>query len=172
MKSHKILIVVAVVLGVLVVVVDVSMSKGQLAMAMVRDATQGFQSVAVAEAAGYVNVNVDECVASPKGTMGYHFVNFDLVDLKLDQQHPEVLVFVPGPNGELRLGAVLYAVPIEPWDAITESPPEILGQALKPNTVSGLYVLYAWLYEENPLGIFADWNPNLSCAVYQKTLKV
>ena len=60
-----------------------------------RVATEGFQSVAAAEAAGFVNINVDECVASPEGAMGYHFVNFDWVDLELDPVQPEIMVFFP-----------------------------------------------------------------------------
>lgn len=45
------------------------------------------------------------------------------------------------------------------------SPPEMLGQMLRPNPGLGLYVLHVWLYEENPSGVFADWNPNVSCGV-------
>ena len=131
----------------------------------VTGATEGFQSVAAAEAAGYVNINVGECVASSEGAMGYHFVNFELLDLKLDPQKPEIMVFTPEPLGGLRLGAVEYAVPIEPWDAIYESPPSILGQEMSPNPVLGLYVLHAWIYARNPSGIFADWNPSISCEV-------
>ncbi len=134
-------------------------------LSQVRAATEGFQSVVAAEAAGFVNVNVDECVASPDGAMGYHFVNFNLVDLELDPAEPEIMVFIPGEDGQLRLGAVEYAVPIEPWDAVSDVLPEVLEQSLHPNPVLGLYVLLVWLYEENPSGMFADWNPNVSCGV-------
>jgi len=96
--------------------------------------------------------------------MGYHYVNFNLLDLDLDPSNPEILLFVPGENGELRLGAVEYAVPIDLWDEGSIVPPRILGQSLHPNDELGFYVLHAWLYEENPSGVFADWNPEVSCA--------
>ena len=129
----------------------------------VRTASEGLQSVEDAEAAGYVNMNVDACVASPEGAMGYHYVNFDLVDLDLDPTEPEIMVFIPDSDSSLRLGAVEYAVPIEAWDAVNEGPPSLLGQALNPNPELGLYVLHAWLYEDNPSGVFVDWNPAVTC---------
>lgn len=138
---------------------------GQSDLDLVRDSTEGFQTVAAAEAAGFVNVNVDECVASPEGAMGYHFVNFELVDLELNSLEPEIMVFIPQADGSMRLGAVEYAVPIEPWDAQNDSPPTVMGQTLHPNPVLGLYVLHAWLYENNPAGMYADWNPNVSCEI-------
>jgi hypothetical protein len=135
-------------------------------LARVRAATARYHRVEVAEAAEYVNVNVGECVAHPElGAMGYHFVNFGLVDLELDPLQPEILVYAPGPNGQLRLGAVEYAVPIAPWDAIhgTDNPPMVLGQHLHAAPHLGLYVLHAWIWRTNPAGIFEDWNPRVSC---------
>lgn len=165
MNSKKILIIAAVILIVAGAVAAISLGLGKSELDQVREATEGFQSVAAAEAVGYINVNVGECVASPDGAMGYHFVNFDLMDLELDAQKPEIMVFIPDGNGGLRLGAVEYAVPIEPWDALYDAPPVVLGQALSQNPVLELYVLHVWLYEENPSGIFADWNPSVSCGV-------
>lgn len=129
----------------------------------VRDVVEDLQTVEAAEAAGHVNINIDGCVSSPEGALGYHYVKFDLVDLELDSSEPEIMVFVPGPDGELRLGAVEYAVPIEPWDALNDVPPMVLGQTLHINEELGLYVLHAWIYEENTAGIFSDWNPGVSC---------
>jgi len=130
---------------------------------IVRAATEGLQTVEAAQAAGHVNVNVDGCVASPEGAMGYHYVNFDLVDLELDPDKPEIMVFVPDEEGGIRLGAVEYAVPIDAWDANNDVLPTVLGQTLHPNPELGLYVLHAWIYEENPSGVFADWNSNVAC---------
>lgn len=132
-------------------------------LARVRAATAQFQRSEAAGAAGYVNVN-DECVAHPElGAMGFHFVNFGLVDLELDALQPEILVYAPSPNGKLKLVAVEYAVPIEPWDANNSSPPMVLGQRLHANPILGLYVLHAWIWQNNPAGIFEDWNPSVSC---------
>ena len=165
MSNKKLFIIAAVILLAAAAVAAISLGLGGSELDTVRAATEGYQTVASAEAAGFVNVNVDECVASPEGAMGYHYVNFDLLDLELDPQQPEIMVFIPDADQGLRLGAVEYAVPIEPWDTMYDSPPEVLGQVLHPNPVLGLYVLHVWLYAENPSGIFADWNPNVSCGV-------
>lgn len=136
---------------------------GQSDLAQVRAATAQFQRSAVAEAAGYVNVNA-ECVAHPElGAMGHHFVNFGLVDLELDALQPEILVYAPSPSGKMKLVAVEYAVPIEPWDATHNHPPMVLGQHLHANPTLGLYVLHAWIWQNNPAGIYEDWNPGVSC---------
>ena len=129
----------------------------------VREDTQMLQTIESAEAAGYQNVDVDECVSSPEGAMGYHYVNLSLLDLEVDPSNPEILVFVPGENGELQLGAVEYAVPIDLWDEGSVVPPRILGQSLHANSDLGLYVLHAWVHVENPAGVFADWNPQVTC---------
>jgi hypothetical protein len=140
-------------------------ASGQANLAAVRAATAQFHRVEVAEAAGFVNVNVGECVEHPElGGMGYHFVKFDRVDLELNPVEPEILVYAPSPSGNLRLVAVEYAVPIEPWDAMYDYPPSVLGQNLHPNPHLGLYVLHAWIWQNNPAGMFQDWNPNVSCS--------
>ena len=43
--------------------------------------------------------------------------------------------------------------------------PTLFGTTFKdgpPN--SGTYALHAWVWEHNPAGMFADFNPNVSCA--------
>jgi hypothetical protein len=166
MMKRKTVIVAALVLILIAsVAIAAVAARGQSELAQVRAATAQFQRSEVAEAAGFVNVNVGECVEHPElGGMGYHFVNFDLVDLELDPLQPEILVYAPSPSGNLKLVAVEYAVPIEPWDAQFDHPPSVLGQHLHPNPHLGLYVLHAWIWENNPAGMFEDWNPNVSCS--------
>lgn len=159
----KIFVITIVVLLALAGLAATVAAGGQSDLARVRAATAQFQRSEVAGAAGYVNVN-EECVAHPElGAMGYHFVNFGLVDLELDALRPEVLVYAPSPSGNLKLVAVEYVVPIEPWDAIHSNPPMVLGQHLHPNPMLGLYVLHAWIWQNNPAGIFEDWNPSIQC---------
>jgi hypothetical protein len=150
---------IAVIVGVVAVIMDETAPD----LDQVKKNMEPLQTTASAEAAGYRNVDVERCVSSPEGTMGYHFVNFNLLDIELDPSKPEILVFVPGDNGELRLAAVEYAVPIDEWDEGSIVPPRIFGQVLHVNAELGLYVLHAWIYEENPAGVFADWNPDVSC---------
>jgi hypothetical protein len=167
MMNKKVLVVVGLVVVLLASVAMVAMARGQSELAQVRAATAQFQRVEVAEAAGYEQAS--PCVEHPElGGMGYNYVNFSLVDLELDPLQPEMLVYAPLPNGKLKLAAVEYAVPIAPWDAQWDDPadivpPMVLGQHLHRNEHLGLYALHVWIWQNNPAGMFADWNPNVSC---------
>jgi hypothetical protein len=134
-------------------------------LAQVRIATAKFHRLDIAQASGYVLVpGLDHCFNNPGvGAMGYHYINPDLLDLELDPLQPEAMVYAPGPNGQLRLAAVEYIVPAEPWDAENNHLPEVLGQHLHINEDLGVYVLHAWIWKHNPTGMFEDWNPNVTC---------
>jgi hypothetical protein len=163
--KQKVILIFATVSILAMLIVATASAAGQADLAAVRAATAQFHRSEVAEAAGYVNVNVGECVAHPVlGGMGYHFVNFDQVDFELDPLMPEAMVYAPSPSGNMKLAAVEYLVPAEPWDANFDYPPSVLGQDLHLNPALGLYVLHAWIWENNPAGIFEDWNPNVSCS--------
>jgi hypothetical protein len=42
---------------------------------------------------------------------------------------------------------------------------ELFGQRFHWNefAVGGIWALHVWLWRHNPAGLFADWNPNVSC---------
>lgn len=140
-------------------------------LASARAATARFHRVEVAEAAGYVNTG--ECVAIPSGAMGIHFVNPALMqDASYDPSRPEVLVYEPQKNGKLRLVAVEWLIFAEPWTAAGHDKEETPMFGSVPFFKSfgpaahGLpdhYELHAWVWKSNPDGIFAQWNPNVSC---------
>jgi hypothetical protein len=126
----------------------------------VRKATSRFHSTQQAIAAGYLPT--DECVSVPGlGGMGFHWVNPNLVDPVFDPMNPEAVLYATGPGGQLKLIAVEYIV------INAGQPAPMFGtQAFM---VGGTPVpaphwsLHAWLYEENPSGMFAPFNPNVSC---------
>lgn len=94
--------------------------------------------------------------------MGYHYINTDILDLKVDLLHPEAMVYVPSPDG-LQLGAVEYIVPAEAWDEEHKQLPKLLGQTFHLNETLGVYVLHACIWKNNSSGVFEDWNPRISC---------
>jgi hypothetical protein len=63
----------------------------------------------------------------------------------------------------LQLAAVEYIVPADAWDEVNSELPSVLGHNLHLNEALGVYVLHAWIFMNNPDGIFEDWNPNVSC---------
>ena len=133
--------------------------ENELLMA-VRRATAKFHSTAQAIAAGY---EPDEhCVSAPGlGGMGFHWVNPSLVDPVFDPLKPEAILYATGPGGKLRLIAVEYIV------INVGQPAPIFGD--QPFDVGGTPVpvphwsLHAWVWENNPSGVFAPFNPNISC---------
>ena len=95
--------------------------------------------------------------------MGYHYINVGILDTTVELSRPEAMVYTPGPNGILQLGAVEYIVPAAPWDASNSQPPQLFGQTFHLNAGLGVYVLHAWVWKNNPSGMFEDWNPKVSC---------
>jgi hypothetical protein len=132
----------------------------------VRQATAQFKDVRKAE--GYALLH--GCVSGPQaGAMGIHFANGDLVgDGKLDAQHPEALLYEPK-DGKLQLVAVEYVVLADAWNANNSAPPVLMGQLFNyvgaPNRygLPPFYELHVWAWKSNPDGMFADWNPRVSC---------
>ncbi len=104
----------------------------------------------------------DHCVSVPGlGGMGYHWANPALVDETFDPLKPEVLLYAKGPGGNLRLIGVEYIV-INAGQArpvFGNQPFEVGGTPLPMPHWS----LHAWVFEPNPSGMFAPFNPNIIC---------
>ena len=146
----------------------------------VRDATRAFRDIAVAEAAGYGILSgtpLEQCIAEPgEGAMGFHYVNGDLVgDAVLEPTMPEALLYVPRPDGSLRLAGVEYVVFADAWNAENSEPPSLFGRDFhlvsEPNRyeLPPFYELHAWVWADNPSGTFNDWNPGFSCLLLPDT---
>lgn len=132
-------------------------------LAELRRATARYHDVEKAMADGWEVRFPEPCLThSELGGMGFHLLNPDLLDGAVAVTEPEFLVYEPGPDGALRLVAVEYVVPfsIRPSDA---SPPELFGHDLHANETFGVWALHAWVWRHNPSGVFADWNPLVSC---------
>src|SRR5262245_61007534 len=91
---------------------------------VVREATERFQDVKVAEAEGYELTF--GCVSGGEyGAMGLHYVNFPLVldGGVLDPARPEIVIYEPLPNGGRRLIGADYLVLASDWHSKNPSPP-------------------------------------------------
>jgi hypothetical protein len=144
---------------------------------VVRDATQRFQDVSAAEAAGY-QLQFG-CVSGPDfGAMGMHFVNSALVgDGIIDATRPEIVIYEPQPNGRLRLIGADYLVLADAWNATHSGPPQLMGQLFhlfeSPNRfgLPAFYTLHVWAWKENPTGAFVNWHSNVSCNSFNGQLQ-
>ena len=154
-------------------------------LAQIRQATVKYQDFAVAEADGYM-LNPG-CVSHPElGGMGFHAVNFGLiVDTEVDPLRPEVLVYEAQEDGTLKLVAVEFLVPAHNiyvdgvgvlpfpsfWDYENDGPPMLGNKEFDDHrdfaNMGGPgfphYQLHVWLWKGNPSGIYAPFNPNVSC---------
>lgn len=131
-------------------------------LAAVRELTAPFHQLEEAMEAGW-SEQITPCLEHPTdGAMGFHYANPMLVDGDVDVMEPEVLVYAPWRDGERRLVALEYIVPLDAWEG--EEPPELLGQHFHRNEEAGIWALHLWLWQHNPEGLHADWNPRISCA--------
>ena len=148
-------------------------------LAGVRAATAKFHDLDAALAAGYelgwVNGSgariVAGCVSHPQGAgaMGYHYFNAALMrDETTDALRPEVLVYAPTDDGGRRLVAVEWVVRGPQSNPPGPSRvPSVLGMdmhVLAPPPGPAFYLTHAWVWAPNPDGMFADWNPRVSCS--------
>lgn len=163
--KRKSLIAVALVLMILVsVTIATAASRGELGK--LRAATAKYQKLEAAQADGYSLVpGLDHCFNNPGvGAMGYHYINTSLLDTTLDASRPEAMVYSANNGGQMKLGAVEYIVPADAWaDSGNSGLPEVLGQHLHLNEDLGVYVLHAWIWKNNPSGVFEDWNSRVTC---------
>jgi len=139
---------------------------------LVREVTEQYKSVAAAEAAGYGLAF--GCVSGPDtGAMGLHYVNMPLVmDGEIDPSRPEIILYEPAGNGQVRLVGADYLVLADAWDKTHSSAPELMGQKFQqfeaPNRfgLPRFYTLHVWAWKENPTGTFVNWHSNISCDAF------
>jgi len=136
---------------------------------IVRDATERFKDVKVAEAEGYALQF--GCVSGPdSGAMGLHYVNGTLVNNGvLDATRPQIVIYEAAPDGSLQLIGADFLVIADAWNATHSGPPELGGQLFhlfeSPNRfgLPAFYTLHVWAWKDNPNGAFVNWHPNVSC---------
>jgi hypothetical protein len=144
-------------------------------LAEVRRATARFHRVEEVIDAGYElgwvngsgNRIITGCVSHPTaGAMGYHYFHPALMaDLTVDPLKPEALVYAPTRDGGLKLVAVEWIArgPNTNPPGVSQ-PPSVLGMQMHILVPAvGFYLTHAWLWRHNPAGMFADWNPKVSC---------
>ena len=109
----------------------------------------------------------------PKGAMGVHFVNLT-VQGPLDPKKPNVLIYEPV-GDKLELVAAEWLVPV----TVAKERPVLLGQPFQ-GPMEGHeplipqefvhYDLHAWLFKDNPNGMFSPTNPDITCDGYEFSL--
>ena len=114
-------------------------------------ATARYQDVKNAIADGYKDIDV----VLPN--MGRHYLKESLLDGAFDAEHPELLVYREEPGSLSTLVALEYAVPLK----VSETAPAgFKGDADTwfADQRFQLWTLHAWVWKENPEGVFHSTN--------------
>ena len=138
-------------------------------LAELRKVTAKFHSIETAKHAGY-STQITPCWAHHSaGGMGYHYGNLNLFDATVDLLNPETVMYEPQHGGHMKLVGMEYIVPLDAWAAAhhdlndPNDVPQLLGQRFTRHSFLPIFKLHIWLWQNNPSGTFADWNPKVSC---------
>lgn len=125
------------------------------------------------------------------GAMGIHFFRPDLlgitettprvngVGLHTDFTRPSILIYEPQADGSLELVAVENLVFKKAWDAANAEMPSFHGvpydymvddpatEIDEAHMFEPHYDRHVWIYRENPNGVFAQFNPNVTCEYHK-----
>lgn len=156
---------------------DVTFHEGASALDRLRFATAPYFEIDEAVEDGHGELQDAEgiaCIESSDpatGTMGIHYVNGTLVgDSEVRLRRPEALIYEPQEDGDMELVAVEYVVFKSAWrEEHPTGRPKLLGQRFsfvnEPNRygIPAFFELHVWAWRENPSGLFADYNPDVTC---------
>jgi hypothetical protein len=145
-------------------------NKQSALLGIVREVTERFKDVRVAEHEGY-RLEFGCVSGDDFGAMGLHYVNDTLVGNGIvDVTRPQIVLYEAQPDGSLKLTGADYLVVASAWDekypGVT---PQLMGQIFhyfeSPNRfgLPAFYTLHVWAWKENPKGAFVNWHPNVSC---------
>ena len=102
--------------------------------------------------------------------MGVHYLNPALAAQAPDATRPSILLYAPTGDGGMRLlGAEWFQADAD-QDVHTDADrPTLFGQPFDGpmpghNPMMPVhYDLHVWLFDSNPAGVFAAWNPSVRC---------
>ncbi len=99
------------------------------------------------------------CFTDATGAMGFHYIKSENVGT-LDAARPQLVLYEPQADGSQKLVGVEYIYPGKP----TDTPPVLFDQPFTWNATFEVWALHAWVWKNNPKGMFESWNPEVSCA--------
>jgi hypothetical protein len=140
-------------------------------IAKLRELVAPFHDFEKAKAAGW-SAQITPCLVDADlpsqpgaGAMGFHYGKLAFIGDggRVRLLEPELLLYEPEKNGKLRFVGVEYIVPFTDIPS-TAAAPTLLGQSFARVPEFQVWGLHIWVGRHNPSGIFAPWNPKVSCA--------
>jgi len=131
------------------------------AIVTLRRATARYHNLDAAIADGFVLLH--GCETRPEeGPVGIVYVHFGRVlDGNIDPAAPDALIYEPGRHSRPKLVGVEMALPYPLW--VGQDPPTFLGATFQREDEFGVFGLHVWIWRDNPEGLFAESNPEVSC---------
>jgi hypothetical protein len=147
-------------------------------LAKVKAALNKYRDVDVAKADGYAPASPCEQIPKLKlqtsfgGGMGIHYVNNALMKPgPFNVTKPPILVYAPKVGGGLQLVAAEWFKPDADQNVMTDGDrPSLFGRQFDGPMLGhapGMpihYDLHVWLWKHNADGMFAEWNPDVTCS--------
>ena len=167
---------------------DLGMSAAQLEelveqLDRLREATEKYQDVAAARDDGFAQVGREV------PNMGAHFMNLQRIqDGSFDPAQPEILMYSRGEDGDWLLKGTAFilltqqsgedhppgfAGPLDNWHvhySVCGGGPEVEARSSTREDCESQggfwapsfgWMIHAWVWDDNPMGVFAMWNPNV-----------
>ena len=131
-------------------------------VARIREATRPYQSLDSAVAHGYPKAVPACLVHEHHGAMGYHHVNRDFVDNKIELDKPEILLYERLADGSYHLNGVEFIVPFRVWPRDSVSP-TLMGRKMYREDNLKIWYTHVWLWTNNTDGLFSNFNPSVQC---------
>lgn len=137
-------------------------------LAALRKSLAVYRDVQAAVSAGFIPVS--GCEESGEGGMGVHYLHPGRAAQAPNPTQPSILLYAPTGDGTMRLlGAEWFQADAD-QDVHTDADrPTLFGQPFDGpmpghNPMMPVhYDLHVWLYDSNPAGVFAPWNPSVHC---------
>ena len=133
------------------------------AIAILRRVTAAYQDIDAAIADGFVLLH--PCEDRPgEGPVGIVYVHMGrLLDGVIDLKSPDALIYNPGTGAKPELFGVEFAITYGMWTA--PQPPQFLGAQFQREDEFGVWAMHAWVWRDNPEGLFAESHPRVTCSV-------
>lgn len=131
-------------------------------LARLRAATRAYQNLDSAVAAGYPR-QVAECLGHEHhGAMGYHHLNRANLTASPAVEKPQILLYERKADGTYKLNGVEFIVPYALYSR-DSTPPVLFGRRLVREDNLNFWFLHVWAWSDNGDGVFADFNPSVTC---------
>jgi hypothetical protein len=132
-------------------------SETEVAIATLQRVTARYHDLNVAIADSFVLLH--PCENRPdEGPVGIVYVNMGrLLDGVVNAESPDALIYEPA-TPRPKLVGVEFAVV-----NAGQAAPQFLGNTFQEEDEFGVFALHAWVWRNNPEGLFAETNPNVFC---------